>query len=67
MMSVEVNRNAFEVAMPHGYLHCAYMSDLFWEQMDLLAVGGSHVGPDPAHKSCCLFPLIFPCSMKIES
>lgn len=59
-----------EVTMQHGYLLCAYMSDLLWQQMGLLAVGEGgcpHTGPDPAHKSCCLFPLISPCSMKIES
>lgn len=54
-MSVEVITalpNAFGSAVQHGYLHFAYMSDLFWEQMGLAAVGGSHIGPDAAHKSC---------------
>lgn len=29
-----------EVTMQHGYLLCAYMSDLLWQQMGLQAVGG---------------------------
>lgn len=40
--------------------------DLFWEQMGLSAVG-AYIGPDPTHKSECFPPLIFLCSMKIES